>query len=260
MKTKNLVLTAMSLSPLLACKKQETITTEVDYKKKLQQEFNLTSISSSTKMANKENKPVHTFATYEEQYKYLKELVKNTVIYDTATIYPSIEVNSKSNSTDGLKLLGKINNTFGTNNRASTSGIEQNFYSHFLSKSSNSSISNTFTLTYSVSTTVNWPWKRETSTSAPQYLGYCYFSNTTAYGQYLTYAGFMQLTNYNVDLTANGAAGSANGTAQLYATTGGFTNSVSVNLKGSFTLQSPSSPQSPVMIFYTFKATEPTLP
>ncbi len=84
MKTKNLVLTAMSLSLLLACKKQETITTEVDYKKKLQQEFNLTSISSSTKMANKENKPVHTFATYEEQYKYLKELVKNTVIYDTS--------------------------------------------------------------------------------------------------------------------------------------------------------------------------------
>lgn len=54
MKTKNLVLTAMSLSVLLACKKQDAITTEVDYKKKLQQEFNLTSISSSTKMANKE--------------------------------------------------------------------------------------------------------------------------------------------------------------------------------------------------------------
>lgn len=64
MKIKNLVLTVRSLSVLLACKKQETITTEVDYKKKLQQEFNLNSISSSTKMANKENKPVHTFATY----------------------------------------------------------------------------------------------------------------------------------------------------------------------------------------------------
>lgn len=259
MKSKKLVLTAMSLSLLVACKKQEVITTEVDYKKKLEQEFKLTAITSSTKIANKENKPVHNFATYEEQYKYLKELIKNTVIYDTVTMYPSSKVNTKLNSADGLKLMGK-NNNFGTNNRASTTGIEQNFYSQFLSKSSNSSVSNTFTLTYSVSTTVNWPWKQETSTSDPVYLGYCYFSSTNAYGQYLTYAGFMQLTNYNVNLDANTDAGTVYGTAQLFATTGGFTNSVSVSLSGDFTLNKPLTPQSPVMIYYTFKATEPTLP
>lgn len=259
MKSKNLVLAAMSLSLLLACKKQEDITTEVDYKKKLEQEFELTAITSSKKMSNKDNKQVHNFATYEEQYKYLKELVKNTVIRDTVTMYPSSEVNTKLNSNNGLKLVGK-NNSLGTSNKASSSGIEQNFYSRFLSKSANSSVSNTFTLTYSVSTTVNWPWQMATPSSPPTYLGYCYFSNTSAYGQYLTYGGFMQLTNYNVSLTANTEGGTANGTAQLFATTGGLSNSVSVNLSGDFTLQKPTSPQSPVMIYYTFKAVEPILP
>lgn len=256
MKTKNLVLTAMSLSLLLACKKQEAITTEVDYKRKLEQEFNLTSTTSSVKMSNKESKPVHNFATYEEQYKYLKELVKNTVIYDTVIIYPSSKINSKSSSTDGLKLVGKNNKAF----EAGDKGVEQNFYTHYISKSAKSSVTNTFTLSYSVSTTANWPWKRETPSSPPAYLGYCYLSDTNAYGPYVTYAGFMQLTNYNVVLSANGGGGSANGAAQLYATTGGFTNSVSVGLQGTFTLVSPATPQSPLMIYYTFTATEPTLP
>ncbi|WP_312715418.1 hypothetical protein [Sphingobacterium multivorum] len=259
MKTKNLVLTAMSLSLLVGCKKQEEIETKIDYKKKLEQEFNLTSTTSSNKMSSKESKAVHNFATYEEQYKYLKELVKNTVIYDTVVIYPS-KTSSILNSPNELKLMGKNNNTYATTTDQSITGVEQNYYSQFLSKSAKSSVTNTFTLSYSVSTTVNWPWKKKDASSDPVYLGYSYFSDTNAYGPYLTYAGFMQLTNYNVVLSANGGGGTANGAAQLYATTGGFTNSVSVGLQGSFTLASPGSPQSPLMIYYTFTATEPTLP
>ncbi|MEJ5145182.1 hypothetical protein [Sphingobacterium sp. MYb388] len=259
MKTKNLVLTAMSLSLLIGCKKQEEIETKIDYKKKLVQEFNLTSTTSSAKMSSKESEPAHNFATYEELYKYLKELVKNTVIYDTVVIYPS-KTNSNLNSPNELKLMGKNNNTYGTTNDQSITGVDQNFYSHYLSKSAKSSLTNTFTLSYTVSTTVNWPWKKKDASSAPVYLGYPYFSSTNAYGQYLTYAGFMQLTNYNVNLTANGEAGTAVGAAQLYATTAGLSYSVSVGLNGSFKLFLPGSPQSPLTINYTFTATEPTLP
>lgn len=260
MKSKNLLFTALSLSLLLACKKQEVITSEVDYKQMLEKEFNLTSTTSSTKMDNKENKPVHKFTTYEEQYKYLKELVKNTVIYDTVIIYPSSKANANLNSTNGIKLVGKNNNTFSTSNEQWITGTEQNFYSHFLSKSAKSSFTNTFTLSYQVSTTVNWPWKKKDSSSDPIYTGSGYFTDTNAYGAYLTYAGFMQLTNYNVSLNAGGGGGTANGAAQLYANTGGFNNSVSVGLHGTFTLVTPASPQSPLTIYYTFTAVEPTLP
>ncbi|MFC3355999.1 hypothetical protein [Sphingobacterium zeae] len=259
MKTKNLLLTALSLSLLVGCKKQEEIETKIDYKKKLEQEFNLTSTTSSAKMSNKESKPAHNFATYEEQYKYLKELVKNTVIYDTVVIYPT-KTNTSLNSPQQIKLMGKTNSNYATNNPQPITGVEQNYYTHFLSKSAKSSFTNTFTLSYSVSTTVNWPWKKNDGSADPQYLGSCYFSDTNAYGPYVTYAGFMQLTNYNVNLNAYGQSGTAVGAAQLYATTGGFTNSVSVGLQGSFSLVSPGSPKSPLTIYYTFTATEPTLP
>lgn len=215
----------------------------------MQTEFNLKKISNQT-LENQlkiDKKSVMYFKSYEEAYRYYKDLVANSVFTDSLLVYPMEQDN-----------INEITSSNSGQEYPRTTEISRSFMG-FINNSSNSSLTNHFLIDYSVQTNVTWK-SVVTSEFAPPMVT-IRFSETSSSGHSLAYSGTSNMTGYNINKTdlSNQGSGKFSGTAQCYGVIAGIPNSIAISLEGGYQFSQPGSPESPSIITSTFRAKEPTI-